>query len=114
MSRLFPAADPGLGRELASEKCDQCHKIRSDDEVVVDPRQGLSLVGVYGRPIGSVEGFEYSDALKEAKGVWTEDLLYSFAVNAMLTIPGTRMRWHDGWSDEEVAHIVAYFKSVAE
>lgn len=114
VSELFPSADPEQGRELATQRCDQCHKILSDDEVVLGPNQGVSLVGVYGRPIGSVEGFEYSDTLKDSEGVWTEDLIFSFAVDAMLTFPGTRMRWHDGWTDEEVAHIVAYFKSVAE
>ena len=74
----------------------------------------MSLVGVFGRPIGSRDDFEYSEAFEQTEGVWTEELLYSFAIDAMLTVPGTRMRWHDGWTDEEVAHIVAYFKSVAE
>lgn len=114
VASLIAAGDPDLGRELAMQKCDQCHKIESEAEVITASNQGLSLVGVFGRPIGSRDDFEYSDAMRQTEGVWTEELLYSFAVDAMLTIPGTRMRWHDGWTNEEVAHIVAYFKSVAE
>jgi cytochrome c2 len=114
VASLIEAADSNLGRELAKKKCDQCHKIESEAEVITASNQGLSLVGVFGRPIGSRDDFDYSDAMRQTNGVWAEELLYSFAVDAMLTIPGTRMRWHDGWKDEEVAHIVAYFKSVAE
>jgi cytochrome c2 len=114
VSELIAAADPELGRDLANQRCDQCHKIESEDEVVINPKQGLSLVGIFGRPIASRDDFEYSIALRQMDGVWTEELLYSFAVDAMLTVPGTLMRWHDGWTDDEVAHIVAYFKSVAE
>jgi cytochrome c2 len=113
-SALIAAADAGLGRELAKTKCDQCHKIESASEVILDPSEGLSLIGVYGRQIASLDDFEYSDAMKQMEGVWSESMLYSFAVDAMLTVPGTKMNWHDGWTDEEVAHIVAYFKSVAE
>ena len=114
VAELIAAADPELGRELANQRCDQCHKIESEDEIVINPKQGLSLVGIFGRPIASRDNFEYSKALREMDGVWDEDLLYSFAIDAMLTVPGTWMRWHDGWTNEEVAHIVAYFKSVAE
>lgn len=114
VAALIAAADADLGRELAMQRCGQCHRIETKSEVITANNQGLSLVGVFGRQIGSREEFEYSEAMKETEGVWTEELLYSFAVDAMLTIPGTRMRWHDGWTDEEVAHIVAYFKSVAE
>ena len=113
-SALIAAADAGLGRELAKTKCDQCHKIESESEVIVRKTTDLSLVGVFGRPIASRDDFEYSEAMKQMEGAWTQNMLYSFAVDAMLTVPGTKMNWHDGWTDEEVAHIVAYFKSVAE
>lgn len=113
-SEFLQSADANLGRDLANKRCDQCHRIESEDEVVTRKTHDLSLVGVYGRSIGSRDDFEYSDAMRQTEGAWTADLLYSFAVDAMLTIPGTRMNWHDGWTEEEVAHIVAYFKSVAE
>ena len=113
-SSLIDSANADLGLELAKQRCDQCHKIESEDEVITRETHNLSLVGVYGRPIGSRDDFEYSEALRQFGGTWTTDMLYSFAVDAMLTIPGTRMNWHDGWSDEEVAHIVAYFKLMAE
>lgn len=114
VAALIAAADADLGRELAMKRCGQCHRIEAESEAITADNQGLLLVGVFGRQIGSRQDFEYSEAMKETEGIWTEELLYSFAVDAMLTIPGTRMRWHDGWTDEEVAHIVAYFKSVAE
>ena len=113
-STLVESANADLGLELAKKRCDQCHKIETEEEVITRETHGLSLVGVYGRPIGARGDFDYSEALRQFGGTWTTDMLYSFAVDAMLTIPGTRMNWHDGWSDEEVAHIVAYFKLMAE
>ena len=113
-ARMVAAADAARGGDFAVARCGQCHKVASEDEVVFHEKRGLSLIGVFGRKIGSVEGFVYSDSLKEADGVWTAELLYTFTTDAMLTIPGTRMNWHDGWTDEEAADIVAYFASVAE
>lgn len=115
VAEMLALGDAGRGRDLALTRCGQCHKVLSEDEVVTHPKRGLSLIGVFGREIGTVESYEYySDALKGAGGVWTAELLYTFATDAMLTFPGTSMNWHDGWTDEEAADIVAYFKSVEE
>lgn len=114
ISDRLAEADPGLGRDLAAQRCGQCHKVLSESEVISGNNMGLSLVGVFGRRIGSRDDFEYSGALQRADGVWDEDLLYAFVTDAMLTIPGTRMNWHDGWTEDDVAHIVAYFRSAAQ
>lgn len=110
------SADPVRGRELANQWCGSCHKIESEDEVIFKPEMGLSLVGVMGRPVASRDDYEYSPALSQVAGSWAWDTerLYSFAAEPMLTVPGTRMRWNDGWTESDVAHIVAYFSSVAE
>lgn len=105
--------DPELGRQLANKWCGTCYKIESEDEVIIKPEMGLSLVGVMGRPIASRSDYKYFPALSKMNGTWTPQLLYSFAVEPMLTVPGTRMRWNDGWTEEEVLHIIAYFSSVA-
>ena len=76
---------PELGRELILDRCLHCHAITSVDETVLHSDFGPPLMGVFGREIGSYESFEYSDALKNAEGVWTRELIYIFVVDAMLT-----------------------------
>ena len=94
--------------------CGNCHIVESTSEVITDDSQGLSLIGVFGRPIASFGDFDYSEALRRAGGVWDAEMLYSFSVNAKLTIPGTRMQWNDGWNADDALHIVAYFATFAE
>ena len=105
---MVARADPKIGSELIIERCDHCHAITSDDEKLLTDYGGPPLVGIFGREIGSYEGYEYSEALKRAEGVWTAELIYTFLVDMMLTFPGTKMMYYEGWTDEEVAHITAY------
>jgi len=111
---LMAQSDPELGRELTVQRCGGCHKIESEVEVVTQPDMGQSLVGIFGSPVASREDAEYSDTLKNFGGVWTKERLYSFIAEPMLTIPGNRMRWQGGWTEDQVAHMVAYFISVAK
>ncbi|MCV2890690.1 ankyrin repeat domain-containing protein [Ruegeria aquimaris] len=108
-------ADPQRGRQLANQWCGSCHKVESEDEVIIKPEMGLSLVGIIGRPVASRDDYDYFPALSKVAEAWTwtPERLYSFAAEPMLTIPGTRMRWNDGWTEADVAHIVAYFVSAS-
>ena len=114
VAEVLAKADPKLGSELTIDRCNHCHAIISDDETVLHDDFGPPLIGVFGRRIGSYEGFEYSEALKNADGVWTAELIYIFVVDAMLTFPGTAMMYQEGWTNEEVAHIAAYLASAGE
>jgi cytochrome c len=51
--------DPVRGRETFEKRCTGCHAMNSD-------REGPRLQGVFGRTSGTVEGFTYSAALKNA------------------------------------------------
>lgn len=82
------AADPEKGREIF-EQCAFCH-----DPLPDAPVAAPDLKGVFGRPAGSVPGYEYSDAMA-AKGreglVWTEDNLHAFVRDPKGFVPGTVM-----------------------
>lgn len=75
---------------------------------------GPPLTGVVGRKAGSVEGFGYSDALRNSGIVWTEASLKAWMEDNDGMLPGTRMR-HVGVEDKaEQEMIVAYLKSLAQ
>ena len=74
------------GKVLFQQQCGACHQ-------VAQPRNGVgpTLQGVIGRAAGSVQGFNYSPALKSSGITWTRETLDSFIVNPSAPVRGTRM-----------------------
>ena len=74
------------GRVLFQRQCGVCHQ-------AAQPRNGLGpiLQGMIGRAAGTVEGFNYSPALKSSRISWTPETLDSFLANPTTTVRGTRM-----------------------
>jgi hypothetical protein len=60
-----------------------------DNTVVI--KQGPSLVGVVGRPAGTLPHFTYTDAMKNSGFTWDPATLNHFLTNPMVVLPGTTM-----------------------
>ena len=56
----------------AEAKCKACHSFENKNMT------GPGLAGVYGRKAGTVEGFQYSDAVKSGKWSWDDEHLKAF------------------------------------
>ena len=72
------------------QRCYACHSLDPADRNLAGP----TLRGVLGRRAGSVEGFEYSPALRDAgRGglVWTEEAFDRFLDDPEEFVPGIRM-----------------------
>jgi len=67
--------------------CVVCHTVQPGQPSAIGP----DLEGVVGRRVASVEGFQYSPALRAAGGVWTRERLDAFLQNPAAAIPGTTM-----------------------
>jgi cytochrome c len=79
------ADDPGA---QVFRACIACHALSADD----GEKAGPSLHGLFGRKIGSLPGYRYSDALKRMDIVWTpETVAKMFEVGPMTYTPGTKM-----------------------
>ncbi|MBD8687431.1 cytochrome c family protein [Rhizobium sp. CFBP 13717] len=105
----YAEGDPARG-ERSFSKCSACH-------IIDNPRtrMGPHLMGVVGRPAGSVADYNYSAAMKDAgaKGmVWTEDNLRAFLYSPKKLVPGTSMRFFGLWSEDEINDLIAYMKTV--
>lgn len=95
------------GEIMFEHRCRSCH---SDDPNAQS--YGPSLVGIVGRRAGTVEGFSYSDALKNSGLVWNENSLRAWMADNTGVMPGTRMR-HVGIDDRaEQDFILAYLKTL--
>jgi cytochrome c len=101
--------DPAKG-ENSFKKCKICHQIGEGAKNQVGPE----LNGVIGRKAGSVEGFAYSPAMKEAgeKGLtWTEENINKYIENPKEFVPKNKMAFVGIKQEGERADIIAYLKN---
>jgi cytochrome c len=93
-----------------NNQCRKCHVTKEGDN-----RLGPSLFGVIGREAGSVPGFAYSSAMKNAGIAWDEETLDRYIENPDAVVPGNRMKPYPGVdSAEERAKIIAHLKAESE
>jgi cytochrome c len=78
------AGNAARGRQVFEKRCTGCHTLMRDYE-------GPHLAGVYGRAAGTVRGFDYSDGLKNAHFVWSEETLERWLTDPQAMIPGAAM-----------------------
>lgn len=97
--------DAGRGEMLYEQRCGACHGLDFD-------RVGPRHRGLIGRQAGSVDGYDYSPALRRARIVWNGATLDTWLANPEALIPGQRM----GYSVPDAmdrADIIAYLRRVS-
>lgn len=93
--------------ENVFKKCKICHQVGESAKNQVGPM----LNGVAGRKAGSLEGFSYSPAMKEAgeKGTtWTDENLAKYLENPKDFIPKNKMAFVGLKTEKERADVIAY------
>jgi cytochrome c len=98
--------DPARGKETFEKRCTGCHALTTD-------REGPHLQGVFGRTSGTVPGFSYSDALKNAHIVWDETSLEKWLTDPDVLVPGNNMEFHVP-KPQERADLVQFLKETAK
>lgn len=96
-------ADLAQGQQLIG-RCQVCHTFQKGQPSGVGPNQ----YGLVGRKVASVEGFNYSDALKKKGGTWTFQDLSDFLNNPQKVVPGTRMAFAGLKKPEDRAALIMY------
>jgi cytochrome c oxidase assembly protein subunit 11 len=100
------APDAAHGQELFQQRCNACHAL---DKNMTGPMLG----GVVGREVGSVVGYNYSPALKNARLTWSTDKLDQWLAGPEKFVAGARMpvRVLDAPSRHD---IIAYLQKVGQ
>jgi cytochrome c len=82
------AAFPGDRGAEVYKACVACHTLSPDE----GNRAGPTLHGIFGRKIATLQGYNFSPALKKLDIVWTKDTVAQlFEVGPMKYTPGTKM-----------------------
>lgn len=105
-----PAAkDPLLtkGKRLFIQ-CRGCHDIEESKLVKIGP----NLKGVLGRQVASVQGFNYSAALKANNFVWDEQQMDAWLKQPTAIAPGTTMGFAGIPDPADRQALVAFLKTV--
>jgi cytochrome c len=96
-------ADVARG-ELLGLACAACHRFRAEEGTLVGPH----LQGVFGRKAASIEGFNYSPALRASGLVWTPKSLEAWLANPAGFVEGTTMPFTGYRSAEDRRDLIAY------
>ncbi|MDR3470229.1 MAG: cytochrome c family protein [Devosia sp.] len=108
ISPAYAAGDPAAG-EVVFKKCAQCHMIGPDAHTKVGPE----LNGLIGRPSGSIDGFNYSDAMKNAHLTWDVTTFETYIADPKALVPGTRMSFGGLKDQQDIKDLVAYLSQFA-
>jgi len=90
----------------AFEVCTSCHSYERDEPALVGP----PLWGVVGRRIASVEGYDYSPAMKAITGTWDRATLDRFLTNTKAFVPGAKMEMGGVRSAADRAKVIDFLE----
>lgn len=99
-----------MGEEIF-RRCAMCHEIGAG----AVNRQGPQLNALFGRRAGSVPGFPYSQALREAGDaglIWTPETVAEFIARPKHFEPGTGMIFPGLRNPADVGDVIAYLQSL--
>ena len=99
------AQDIGAG-ERSFAKCRACHQVGETAKNVIGP----TLNGLFGRQSGTVEGYSYSPANKNAGITWDDASFADYIRDPRAKMPGTKMVFAGIKNDKEIADLTAFLK----
>jgi len=111
ISNKLASADVEKGKVRAGA-CKFCHRLTLDVEKYSESAPGLW--NVVGRPMGTVNGFDYSISMREGGAVWDYDALNSFLARPYEYLPGTKMALMGIIDAEERSNLIAYLRTLSD
>jgi len=99
----YDRADYAAGRRTF-KLCGSCHTLEAGAPHLMGP----NLHGLFGREVGSLSSFGYSQALVEAEFSWTPDMVDAWLANPETFLEGNRMRFSGVRDPGDRKAVIAY------
>ena len=97
------AGNVDSGGDVFDTNCAECHSLKPGKV-----KKGPSLSGIFTRTAGTVTGFKYSDAMRNAKFLWNDQQLNAYITAPKKLIPGGIMKFDGLSSAQERADLIAF------
>jgi len=105
-SPALAAGDPAAGEKVFAAHCAVCHATTPGENKV-----GPSLAGIAGSKSGTVPGFDFSAAMKNADLTWDDADLDKFLANPTGFMHGTKM-FVNLPSETDRQNVIAYLNTL--
>lgn len=99
------AGDPVAGQKVFTG-CKACHQVGETARNTIGP----VLNGIVARPAATVEGFAYSEAMRNSGLTWDEANLAQFLKDPKGVLPGNKMVYSGLKDDTRIADLIAYLR----
>jgi cytochrome c len=100
------AGNPEAGRSVFATHCAICHATEAGQNKI-----GPSLDGIVGSKSGTVAGFDFSTAMKNADITWDEANLDKYLANPTGVVHGTKM-FVNLPSESDRQNVIAYLETL--
>lgn len=100
------AGDPRAGKAAFDRKCASCHKVGPGARSGFGPQ----LNGIVGRKAGAASDYPYSNAMRGAGIVWSDNTLAAFLRAPEQVVPGNKMRFWGIGSARQIDDLLAYLR----
>ena len=101
------AGDAQRGAQVFAQ-CKVCHSLEAGKNML-----GPSLHGLLGRKAGSVPGYAYSPAMKNANITWNDDTLSKYLVDPKAFLPGDKMVFAGIKDPSKLGDLLAYLNQAS-
>ncbi|MFJ3369631.1 c-type cytochrome [Pseudomonas sp. NPDC086251] len=100
------APDQGHGAQVFANECAVCHSVTKGMAGMMGP----NLAGVVGRKSGSLEGFNYSQAMRKKDINWQAENIAQLIAQPQAFVPGTYMPYMGLASADDRQAVVCFLK----
>ncbi|WP_460139552.1 c-type cytochrome [Pseudomonas sp. S2_E01] len=98
--------DQGRGAQVFANECGVCHSLTKGATGMMGP----NLAGVVGRKSGSLEGFNYSQAMRTRGVTWQAENIAQLITQPQAYVPGTYMPYMGLASADDRQAVTCYLK----